>query len=191
MCFNELLEIFSGTCHGCRSYLHFTVQFEISSSGHMRANNRGYASLVYANVSYTTARGTRTRRIKGGRPLPPSPPVKYWLHRFRPLLPRVKHGDIWRQIDQACSHVASLRERGGKKLWRGNTLQLGYVDPLDILHRLSSTRRQLLIRDYARLVTFIVICLGKLGIDSDELQWSAKHNIEIERERLIYRNKNF
>lgn len=36
-------------------------------------------------------------------------PVKYWLHRFQPLLPRVKHGDIWRQIDQAARAVSTVR----------------------------------------------------------------------------------
>ena len=156
-----------------RSYLHFTVQFEISSSGHMRANNRGNASLLYANVSYTTARGTRTRRIKGDRPLPPRP-VKYWLHRFRPLLPRVKHGDIWRQIDQVARTSRHLaRERRGKKLFvrtGENNSQLGLRPLFDILHRLSPTRRQSLIRNYARFVTLIATRLRELGINRDDLQ---------------------
>lgn len=67
---------------GFRASYFFIVQFEISSSGHMRANNQRLR--------------VRGRFIYGGAREEKGWLVKYWLHRFRPLLPRVKHGDIWR-----------------------------------------------------------------------------------------------
>lgn len=54
----------------------------------MRTNNQGYMSLVYERYTNIHVGVGDAQARKGG--------LKYWLHRFQPLLPCVKHGDIWR-----------------------------------------------------------------------------------------------
>ena len=56
---------------------------------------------VTAGRNYMYVRPESGRKVVGGEE--EGGDVKYWLHRFQLLLPSVKHGDIWRQIDRGAA----------------------------------------------------------------------------------------
>lgn len=83
--FRELIALFATRRLRLRLCFHFAVEYEISNSVHMRSNNQPASYRRYS----VPRGGLGTRRRERVA-------LKYWLHRFRPLLARVKHGDIWR-----------------------------------------------------------------------------------------------